>query len=186
MQRVAITIILLASAVAATSGGPASAATTVYRWVDEQGVVHFSDQPHPGAQKLRVEDAPTFTAPPTAPAQNPAAAGGSAPPAASCVIDSPSNEQTLMNTWSVSGHIRMPQQVARDARVLLMLDGRVLTDVADVSGSFNIAQIDRGAHTLAAQVQTADGQVICETPQITFYVHQPSAQAPNGANRPHS
>ena len=58
LQR-ALTIILGSIVLA-----PALASTTVYRWVDEQGIVHFSDQPHPGAQKMRVEDAPTFKAPP--------------------------------------------------------------------------------------------------------------------------
>src|SRR5690625_4124219 len=29
-------------------------ATTVYRWVDSNGVVHYSDQPHPGAQKANL------------------------------------------------------------------------------------------------------------------------------------
>src|SRR5579885_1213618 len=91
MRRLLVTIILLAS-------GTAFAATTVYRWVDEQGVVHFSDQPHPGAQKLRVEDAPTFAAPP---APRTAARGSESgqPPAdhPACAIESPSDQQMLMN-----------------------------------------------------------------------------------------
>jgi len=183
MRRPALTIILACFVLA-----PALAATTVYRWVDEQGVVHFSDQPHPGAQKMRVEDAPTFSAlpvPRTPPAAPRRATGGGAP-AASCSIASPSDQQTLMNTYSVSGSIRMPGELDAGTHVLIMLDGKVLTGVADLSGAFHIPEIDRGAHTLAAQVLGPDGQVICETPQITFFVHQPSIRNPqNPLNRPH-
>jgi len=180
LQR-ALTIILGSVILA-----PALASTTVYRWVDEQGIVHFSDQPHPGAVKMRVEDAPTFRAPPVpqTPGAGPAAAPGGAP-AVSCSITSPGDQQTLMNQYSVSGSIQMPGQLDAGDRVVLMLDGKVVTGAADLSGAFHIPQIDRGAHTLAAQVQSSGGQVICQTPQITFYVHQPSVQNPqNPLNRP--
>ena len=41
---------------------------TVYKWVDENGVVHYSDQPHPNAEKVHVQAVQTYkagTAPPT-------------------------------------------------------------------------------------------------------------------------
>ena len=41
----------------------AGARGTVYKWVDENGVVHYSDQPHPNAQKMQVQEAQTYTAP---------------------------------------------------------------------------------------------------------------------------
>ena len=57
-------------------------AATVYKWVDENGVTHFSDQPHENAQKVELKAPQTFTAPKTStPAQLrhdrlPHAAGG--------------------------------------------------------------------------------------------------------------
>ena len=181
MRPYALTIILAPLLLA-----PALAATTVYRWVDEQGVVHFSDQPHQGAEKMHVEDAPTFPA--TQIPQTPSAAPApeQAAPTATCSIESPGDQQNLMNTYSVSGSIRMPGQLDPGDRVVLMLDGKVLAGAADLSGAFQIPEIDRGAHTLAAQVVTPTGQVICQTQQITFFVHQPSTQNPqNPLNRPH-
>jgi len=38
----------------------ASGSATVYRWVDAQGVVHYSDHPRPGAQRLQIQPAQTF------------------------------------------------------------------------------------------------------------------------------
>ena len=181
MRPHALTIILASLVLA-----PALAATTVYRWVDEQGVVHFSDQPHPGAQKMRVEDAPTFPATPVPPRPPPAPvpAAGEGAPTASCAIESPGDQQNLMNAYSVNGSIRMPGQLDAGSRVVLMLDGKVLTGAAEISGAFHIPEIERGSHTLAAQVQGPDGQVICQTPQITFFVQQPSVQNPQSPVRP--
>src|ERR1700750_1138889 len=33
---------------------------TVYKWVDENGVTHFSDQPNPKAEKLTISGAQTY------------------------------------------------------------------------------------------------------------------------------
>ncbi|MGB6450105.1 MAG: DUF4124 domain-containing protein [Steroidobacteraceae bacterium] len=176
MRALLLTITLLASA-------GALAATTVYTWVDEQGVTHFSDQPHSGAAKLQVQNAPTYSAPPT-PQVDTAAQQRATTPRAECSIASPTDQQMFMNAWSVSGQVQLPRNLQAGARVILLLDGKVLPNAASLSGAFTIPQVDRGAHTLAAQVESAGGQVICEAPAITFFVHQPSDQAPNPANRP--
>src|SRR5262249_61617017 len=52
MRRLAFTLLLLVCSVAL--------AATVYRWVDEDGVVHYSDQPHANAEKLQVHAAQTY------------------------------------------------------------------------------------------------------------------------------
>src|ERR1700722_14919056 len=48
-------------------------AATVYKWVDENGTVHYSDQPHANAQKVEVQAAQTYPATAT-PSQAAAAA----------------------------------------------------------------------------------------------------------------
>ena len=40
-----------------------SAFAEVFRWVDEDGVVHFSDRPHEGAETVELPKAQTFPAP---------------------------------------------------------------------------------------------------------------------------
>ncbi|HUN73117.1 MAG TPA: DUF4124 domain-containing protein [Steroidobacteraceae bacterium] len=153
----------------------ASAGTTVYTWVDAQGVTHYSDQPHAGATKLKVQDAPTFAAPPVASvsesqAQKPSEHN-------QCSIESPTDQQMFMNAYSVSGRVHLPQVNPGD-RLIVMLDGTVLPGAADLGGHFTIPQVDRGTHTLAAQLLGPTGQVICEAPSVTFYVHQPNLNSP--------
>ena len=36
-------------------------AATVYKWVDEDGVVHYSDQPHENAQKVELKAPQTYS-----------------------------------------------------------------------------------------------------------------------------
>jgi hypothetical protein len=35
---------------------------TVYKWVDADGVTHYTDQPHAGAQKMQLQGAQTYSA----------------------------------------------------------------------------------------------------------------------------
>ena len=78
---------------------------TVYKWVDDAGVIHYSDQPNPKAQKLQISDAQTYgsqAATVTAPAS---AAVAPAPAAATpvCVIDTPGAGQVFLDTFSKRG-----------------------------------------------------------------------------------
>jgi Domain of unknown function (DUF4124) len=167
----------------AASAG-AFAATTVYTWVDASGQRHYSDQPHPGATKMEVNGAPTFSMPAPPPGESEPPQAAPQGPRATCSIASPSDQQMFMNAWSVSGELRLPPNLNPDDHVTLMLDGKILPNAASLSGAFTLAHIDRGEHTLSAQVEDSDGRVICQAPAVTFYVHQPSRQAPNPANRP--
>src|SRR6202158_6513900 len=70
--------------------------TTTYRWVDAQGVVHYSDTPQPGAQVIQVPSAQTYRAPPPPPAA-PAAATPDEPasPYQSCGLAQPGAEELV-------------------------------------------------------------------------------------------
>src|ERR1700729_1916615 len=80
---------------------------TVYKWVDDNGVVHFSDQPNPKAQKLEISAAQTYGS--QGAASKPAAAPAAAAPVTSgvpavCVIDTPQQGAVFLDTFSISGH----------------------------------------------------------------------------------
>jgi hypothetical protein len=178
MREALFTLILLA-------GGVASAAT-VYKWVDEHGVTHYSDQPQPGANKVQVEGVQTYAAGPSGPASagvTPSASGGAPPAQAACTFDSPANDEMFMNAFSVSGHLHIAPRLEPGERATVMLDGKPAT-TTDLNGSFTISQIDRGTHTLSAQVETPAGQVRCHAGDITFHVQQPSVQNPNNPTVP--
>lgn len=166
-----------------------SLAATVYRWVNENGVVHYSDQPHQNAQKVELKAPQTYSAPRTAPAAPAAADAANAKPDASyqsCAIASPANDQMFMNAFEVTAGVSLQPGLRPGDRVIVTLDGQRLPGVPPSGGQFSISPVDRGTHTIQASVMDPDGQTVCQSPSVTFHVHQQSRQAPNPANRPKS
>jgi Domain of unknown function (DUF4124) len=156
-------------------------AGTVYKWIDENGVVHYSDQPHPNAEKIQVQSAQTYKALPAN-----TAGGGNAPaaPAAAartyqgCAVVQPTQEQTFADIDSLTVVVQTDPGLRPGDQIFVTYDGQPLNGNSATGGTFTISPLDRGAHTLQAVVRGADGAVLCQTPGVTFYVHQPSIQNP--------
>jgi uncharacterized protein DUF4124 len=161
-------------------------AATVYKWVDEDGVVHYSDQPHANAQKIQVQQAQTYKALPadTGAARAPPSAA-TASPYQGCAVVSPQNESTYANVDSLTVVVQTDPGLRPGDQIFVTYDGQPLNGTSATGGTFAISPVDRGTHTLAAVVRSADGSVLCQAPGVTFYVHQPSAQNPVNPIRPH-
>ncbi len=109
-----------------------AAATTVYKWVDETGVTHYSDQPHPLAQKVEVQSAQSFQS------ASPAAAttGSSASRAASartyslCELYRPEQDEVFLNTTTLTVKLRVEPRLATGDQVAVALDGQRLHEPA--------------------------------------------------------
>jgi hypothetical protein len=159
---------------------------TVYKWVDEKGVVHYSDQPHAGSDKMEVGGVQTYSSQaPSASVSN--SSGGTvtqAAPYQRCAFSRPENDEVFLNTDSVSGTFSLQPGLNPDHHVVVTLDGMARPDLAPQGGGFTISPAGRGSHTLTAVVQDSSGKVVCASPSVTFHVRQPSVQAPNRANRP--
>jgi hypothetical protein len=166
----------------------AAVAATVYKWVDQNGVTHYSDQPNPGAEKLKVEAAQSYQARATAPANRardiilPNQQSG--PTYSSCTIASPTNDEVFTNVNTVSGSLRLEPALQAGHRIAVALDGKEIPGISASSTTFTLSQVSRGSLTLNLQVQNSTGGVVCSSPAVTFHVRQPSAQAPRPANRP--
>ncbi len=183
-RRVLFTLMCLAC--------PVVLATTVYKWVDENGVIHYSDQPHPNAQKLQVAGVQTYS--PGAQSASPAAEESKpqSNPYRGCVIAQPLDQQTLPNAQSVFIRVQSDPQPHAGDRIYITMDGQGLNGGQPTSLSYNVTPIDRGAHTVQATIRSPADEVLCQTPSITFYVQQPnlfspanSGQQPAPNPRPH-
>ena len=162
--------------------GPLAAGATVYKWVDEHGVVHYSDQPHPNAQKVEVQPAQTYKADQSYAAP----AGPSAPPPSSepastyqgCAIAQPSDDQTFNNIDSLSIVVRTDPVLRSGDQVFLTLDGQPLNGGKATGSQFTLSPVDRGTHVVQAIVRNSEGGVMCQSPGVTFNVHQASILNP--------
>jgi hypothetical protein len=62
-------------------------------------------------------------------------------------------------------------------RIVLLLDGR--SAASGTGGQFTLTGVDRGTHTLAAQVTAADGAVRIASAPITFHMWRASRRFPS-------
>jgi Domain of unknown function (DUF4124) len=177
-QRLLFTLISLACSVAF--------ATTVYKWVDDNGVIHYSDQPHPNAQKLQVQGVQTYSsnaASVRAPAES---ESGSTPPNPykGCAIAQPLDQQNLPNAQSVFIRVAADPLPRGGDRIYILMDGQGLNGGQPTGLGFNVTPIERGSHTLSAQIRSPDGTILCQTPTVTFYVQQPNLFSPGMSSQP--
>lgn len=172
--------------------GSGAASAAIYKWVDEHGVTHYSDQPHPGAERIDLPTAQTYEAP-KAPARGaaerdaqPAATGKSSAAKAiygHCGIASPQHDEVLVNVDAMTASVALEPPLRPGDVVTIRLDGRIVQGPGP-STQATISPIHRGTHTLTAQVQDADGRTLCRTASRSFHVRQPSLLQPS--RRPQS
>lgn len=156
-----------------------SLAEGIYRWVDEDGVVHFSDVPRDGADEVEVQPVQTFSAPsvPVASAKegDDAAEEVSAPAALyeSVAITSPGMEETIWNTGgNVTVSVSLNPALRQGHRITLYMDGRALGDMPPGATSLVLTEVVRGTHQLKAVVSDAVGTVLAESKPTTFFYKQ--------------
>jgi hypothetical protein len=165
----------------------AVSAATIYKWVDENGVTHYSDQPHPGAQKIQVQAVQTYKAPaaqrtPPYALRNPAPA---APIYSTCAVSRPTSEEMFLNTQTVPARVHVEPGLREGDRVAVFLDGAPVPANVAVDTEFTLNSVFRGAHSLAVRVEDSTGAVVCQSASVPFNVRQASVLAPNSPlNRP--
>ncbi|KPL99808.1 DUF4124 domain-containing protein [Vibrio splendidus] len=174
-------------------------AQTVYTWVDEDGVLHFSDTPtDQDAKSLRLPDvqasapAPKFeastpvdaaassttkTATP-AQAQAQAQAQGKtestkreAPAQLALTMLTPVHDQTIRsNRGLIPVQIELSRKLGIGEQLQLMLDGRRY-GAPQTQPNWELKGIDRGTHTIAIQAHRS-GKLIASTSPVTVYLHR--------------
>jgi hypothetical protein len=172
-------------------------AATVYKWVDDNGVVHYSDQPHPNAEKITVHAAQTYPAsgfPSGAASTGPRSPNGMPTPGAlppqptayqGCSITSPADSQTYANLDSLNVVVSTDPGLRGGDSVFLTMDGTLLNNGQPTGPSFSISPVDRGEHTLQAVIRDGHGSIVCQSASVTFSVHQASIANPVNPVRPH-
>jgi hypothetical protein len=157
-------------------------AAVVYKWVDADGVVHFSDQYSPGAEKIYTSSPSAAAA---ASAQGAAAGSRQAPKGAAASglgfsefsIASPVNDQTFFGDDVIAVHLDLAPGLKPSQSITWHLNGKQLEFPPDAT-SFPLPHLDRGAYTLAATITDQETSESQSSNSVTFYVRQPSALAP--------
>ena len=155
-------------------------AAEAYRWVDKDGVVHFSDRPAKGAETIPLTPAPRPGS--IAPLQPRPTV--SAPPAPSiarynaCAVTSPAADQTFMQADQIPVTVEMDPALQADDGITLTLNGTPIKEWPRSATASRIGPLPRGAYTLAATVTGPTGASKCTSSAVTFNVFQPSLLSP--------
>src|SRR6185437_8495952 len=165
----------------AANGG--DGATTLYRWVDAQGVIHFSDTPQPGAQKMQVSPAQTF--PSTSVPTGEVAPRPSQQVYQVCAISQPNAEQSFYAPEMVGISVRLVPELRAGDQLAVSVDGHALSSIEGSAVDFELPMPDRRAHMLQAVVRDSNGRTLCASPSVTFYVQRPSLLSPQSPAAQH-
>jgi hypothetical protein len=160
---------------------PALAGPTVWKWVDEKGVTHYSDQPIPGAERVEISGVSRADSVQSSPATR------SQPPAPAVTsyrnfeILKPANGDTLPNTAGVvEVRVRFEPGLQPGHSLALYLDGVRVQDFPSGAQEHTLREVPRGSHTLVAAIHDQRGTRLQET-SASFTVRQESiAQPPVG------
>jgi hypothetical protein len=161
----------------------AGQAAVIYKWTDAQGVVHYSDQSVPGAQKIYTNSPTTSgsgaTSNSNANAQAPAIPGSAAKQGYSIIaITSPSSEQSFFGDEPIGVALALEPNLKPGDTVTWHLNGQELADQGPGTTQFTLPHMDRGTYAIAATVTDPKSGESQSTPSVTFYVRQPSALSP--------
>ncbi len=146
-----------------------------YTWTDEDGVVHYSDRPQPGARRVELQAPNSSRSPSRSSAQESSDGDGAEEPAApfryeSLEVANPGPEETLWNiegTLSVTLALTPALRPGHQVRVYFDGNPRLVN-----STTFQIDEVWRGVHNLQAEVLDETGNMMIRSRTNRFYVQQ--------------
>ena len=163
-------------------------AQEIYRWVDKNGVVHYSDQPDsPNAELINVIEPNAYEAQGSTPGAERGSRGSGEPEDetasyASLSIVSPMPDQVFFGADAVVSVVADLQGTLQpDHSVVFFLNGN--RNPAD-GLSADFSGLARGTYTLRASILDGDGRPVITSQQTTFHVRQPSVNSPQSPTAP--
>lgn len=157
-----------------------------YKWVDEDGIVHYSDRPHPGAERVELPGYNTSgrSSTPSPVIRRTTRTQAEPEPEEdkpfryeSLAIVAPAPEETL---WNIEGvlNVSLDVQPALQPghRVRVYFDG----EAQMMSGtSFQLQEVWRGVHNVQAEVVDETGKLMIRSLPNRFYVQQNTIASAN-------
>lgn len=167
--------IIMATALAFILTGITNA--EVYKRTNPDGSVEFTDVP----SKQKEEAVPlspmsTFKAPVSSLPQTrrDAPPPVPAPGYTSLTITDPANDAAIRsNSGDVSVAVSVAPALSAKHTLVLLVDGQAMGEYAD--GAFALSNVDRGSHTLTAQVLDENGEELMSSEPVVFHLQRFSA-----------
>ncbi len=160
----------------------APAFAEIYKWTDDQGVVHFSDEPHAGAETLEPGSPPVIeTRIPEMPALDRDEAGDdeAATRYRRLEVIYPENDQPVRsNAGELIVRVALEPLLRGSVRLVPLLDGSPVEALQTSPGEFRLDNVPRGTHTVGAQVESGEGRVRLRAEPVVVHLRRTSVNAP--------
>jgi hypothetical protein len=156
----------------------------IYKWTDANGVVHFSDKPHPGAAQITLPPVQSFSTPPVPVEAAPTFQENQEAAVASnenytITTKEPEDLATIRNTQGyIPVSFVVEPELKNGDQIQLLLDGKPMGE-PQASTVFALRNIDRGTHTIEAQILNNAGEVVSTSEEITVFMQQPRVNMGN-------
>ncbi|MCX2979828.1 DUF4124 domain-containing protein [Halieaceae bacterium IMCC14734] len=151
---------------------PLLATAQVYKHVDQDGNVTFSDIPAPGSEKIDVPVSNTVAAPPVVsrPQEEPADALVSYQVA----ISSPEPEAVIpRGPGNFSVTVTVSPAPDTSMQLQLFMDGDAY-GAPQSQLQWNLTNVPRGTHQVQVAIVDSEGETLAQSDPITVYVRRPS------------
>jgi hypothetical protein len=162
----------------------AAQAAVVYKWVDADGVVHFSDQPVPGAQKINTDGSAghsgTSFGVKGAAADDSAKKGQTGSPDDYTVLEitAPEHDQSFFGDAPVNAHLSLSPSLELNHVVTWFLNGTPIENSGSDPASITLSGLARGTYALSASVLDQASGKSRSAEAVNFYVKEPSLLSP--------
>jgi hypothetical protein len=151
----------------------------MWMWVDANGVTHYSDRPVPGAKLVSItsiEPVGTQGVIPPAPSSTSRPANRAPPATQYQLLEffEPQNEESFFGADAVVNvRLRSEPELGAGDQLRVYLDGKLLQG-QQPGMEYTLSGLDRGAHSLAAQIVGANGDERIRAEPLTFHIQQPT------------
>lgn len=155
-----------------------SAAAEVYKHVDKNGNVTFSDEPQSGSEEVKVRPVTTITLPKMrdvqAQQQQSEQSGQDNPDPYNRVTFTAPEDNSAFHSGNgdIEFQVSSSPGLRRGHRFEVDLDGQPVGQ--NPGGTFTVRNMDRGTHTASVFVVDNQGQRVQSGESVTFTVHRPS------------
>lgn len=159
---------------------PLSLPAQVYRYVDEKGVVHYSDKPPSKDAKPivlpKLQTVPALSAPPSGAASSPPAA---AQRSYRVTVTSPAPDQTFREPGaSITLAASVTPEPTEGDSLMFYLDGAAAGSAGAGSNGITLSGLERGEHSVAAAVVNAEGRELARSAPVRFHLLLPGRIKP--------
>jgi hypothetical protein len=170
MRTLALLLLILPSLVLAKD--------QVYKWVDDKGVVHYTDKPPTeNATPVKLPPLQTYkggTAPPNLQKfEKPTAKGNTS--SAQVQVVTPSYDETFRGGERVVPvAVMVTPQLGEGQKLIYLLDGTPQS-APTTDTSFALTGVERGSHTVSVSLVDENGEELGSSTTVTFHVKPPIA-----------